>query len=178
MENLIVRITDETFGDVSKEFNNPRVRKGARGIICREDGKIAVFCKKNKNEYKLPGGGIDDGESPEEAFRREVKEEAGCEVKDIELLGITEELKSHDNFQQISYVFTAKVVLIKDELSLTQKEIDEGGCLLWMSPESALEEITKCASEIVASKYENLYHSKFINYRDREILKFFIGKKM
>lgn len=28
-----------------------------------------------KNEYKLPGGGIDKGENPEEAFKRETLEE-------------------------------------------------------------------------------------------------------
>ena len=174
METVIARITDETFGEESKEFNNPKIRKGARGIVQREDGKIAIFCKKNKNEYKLPGGGIDEGEEPEIAFRREVKEEAGCEITDIKLLGKTEELKSLDNFQQISYVFTARVTSIQENLNLTQKEIDEGGCLLWMTPEEALEKITNCAEQIVASQYENAYHSKFINYRDREILKYFL----
>ena len=150
METIIARITDETFGQKSQEFHNPRIRKGARGIVQREDGRIAVFCKKNKNEYKLPGGGIDEGEEPEAAFQREVREEAGCEVKDINFLGITEELKSLDNFQQISYVFTAKVTSIQENLNLTQKEIDEGGCLLWMTPEEALEKITNCSDEIVA----------------------------
>lgn len=176
MENIIVKITDETFGNASKEFMNPTIRKGARGIILKENGQIAIFYKKNKNEYKLPGGGIDDGEKPEDAFRREIMEETGCEIKNIRLIGITEELKSFDNFQQISYVFIAQVVAISNKLNLTQKEINEGGCLVWLTPEEALRKITECADEILASEYENLYHSKFINYRDREILKYFIEK--
>jgi ADP-ribose pyrophosphatase YjhB (NUDIX family) len=66
-------------------MNNSRLRLGARGIDIREDGKIAIFNKSNKNEYKLPGGGLEgEGEEePEEAFKREVLEEIGCEIEII-----------------------------------------------------------------------------------------------
>lgn len=66
-------------------MNNSRLRLGARGIAIREDGKIAIFNKSNKNEYKLPGGGLEgEGEEePEEAFKREVLEEIGCKIEII-----------------------------------------------------------------------------------------------
>ena len=66
-------------------MNNSRLRLGARGIAIREDGKIAIFNKSNKNEYKLPGGGLEgEGEEEtEEAFKREVLEEIGCEIEII-----------------------------------------------------------------------------------------------
>lgn len=66
-------------------MNNSRLRLGARGLAIREDGKIAIFNKSNKNEYKLPGGGLEgEGEEePEEAFKREVLEEIGCEIEII-----------------------------------------------------------------------------------------------
>lgn len=40
----------------SENNNNMTIRYGARGIVEGKDGKIAVIYKKNKNEYKLPGG--------------------------------------------------------------------------------------------------------------------------
>lgn len=172
--NVIIEITDEMFGKKSIPFNNPKIRYGARGIIEREDGYIAVFNKKKKNEYKLPGGGIDEGEAPEIAFKREALEETGCEVEDIQLLGITKELKSLDNFQQISYVFKSKVLKDTGLLQMTQKEKDEGGEIVWLSKEEALQRITNCGKELKESKYENIYHSRFINYRDKEILKYYI----
>ena len=70
--NTIIEITDEMFGQKSIPFNNPKVRYGARGIVKREDGHIAVFYKKAKNEYKLPGGGIDEKETPEQAFQSQI----------------------------------------------------------------------------------------------------------
>lgn len=61
--NVIAEITDEMFGLESVPFNNPKIRYGARGIVKRDDGRIAVFNKKVKNEYKLMGAVIDFGNS-------------------------------------------------------------------------------------------------------------------
>ena len=175
--NCIRVLVDEDFGLKSVEFNNPRIRKGARGIIINSDGKIAVFNKANKNEYKLPGGGIDEGENPEEAFKREALEETGCEIEIINSLGTIEEHKSLDNFKQTSYIFVAKVVNDTHKLNLTQKEKDEGAQLLWVDDTEALKLITDCYDKLKESKYENLYHSKFIALRDRYILEYYLNSK-
>ena len=175
--NCIRVLVDEDFGLKSVEFNNPRVRKGARGIIINSDGKIAVFNKASKNEYKLPGGGIDQGENQEEAFKREALEETGCEIEIINSLGTIEEHKSLDNFKQTSYIFVAKVVNDTHKLNLTQKEKDEGAQLLWVDDTEALKLITDCYDKLKESKYENLYHSKFIALRDRYILEYYLNSK-
>lgn len=155
-------LKDEDFGLESVEFNNPRVRYGARGIIIREDGKIAIFNKSNKNEYKLPGGGVDKGEDIKEDFKREALEETGCEIEIIKELGTIEEHKSLDNFKQISYLFVGKVLKDNNQLELTQKEKDEGAKLLWVDKEEGLKLITDCFEDLKESKYENLYHSNLL----------------
>lgn len=179
-EELICKITDQDIGETSVEMENPRIRLGARGIVIREDGKIAIFNKRNRNEYKLPGGGIEGEEEPEIAFKREVLEETGCEVEIIECLGTTEEYKSLNNFKQISYVFVGKVLKDTKQLNLTQKEKDEGAILLWETPEMGLELITRCYNELVTSKYESVYSAKFVVLRDRKILERYLelGEKI
>ena len=171
---VIAEITDDMFGIKPISFNNPKIRYGARGIVKKQDGTIAVFCKRAKNEYKLPGGGIEQEENAEEAFAREVLEEVGCEVNNILLLGITKELKSQENFQQISYAFSCNVKKDLKSVKMTQKEIDEGGAIIWLTPENALQKITECEDQLKASDYDNIYRTKFMNYRDREILKYYI----
>jgi len=171
---LIYKVTDADIGEKCVESQNPRVRLGARGIVIREDGKIAVFNKVNKNEYKLPGGGIEENENPEIAFEREVLEETGCEVEIIENMGTIEEHKTLDNFKQISYVFVGKVLKDTNQLHVTKKEKDEGAKLIWETPENALKLITNCFDNLIASKYESVYHTKFIVYRDRKILEKYI----
>lgn len=167
---LISKITDEDIGEKTVDMENSKLRLGARGIVIREDGKIAIFNKSNKNEYKLPGGGLEGKEKPEEAFKREVLEETGCEVEIIKSLGKIEEYKSLNNFKQISYVFVGKVLKDTRQLNVTQKEKDEGARLLWETPEKALELITECFDKLVASQYESIYSTKFIVMRDRKIL--------
>lgn len=88
--NLLFKLTDKDFGIKSQEMKNYNIRLAARGIVIREDGKIAIQNKKNKNEYKLVGGGMEEHEDSQIAFQREVLEEAGCEIEIIQQLGITE----------------------------------------------------------------------------------------
>ena len=171
----IGKITDEDFGLKVIPFDNPRKRIGARGIVFNEDNKIAILNKSLKNEYKLVGGGIKEDEDPTKAFKREVLEEAGCVVEIDDCLGTFEELKSEDNFKQTSYIYVAHVIEDRKELHLTQKEIDEGAKLLWLDIEDAMKFIKESEEKLVASDYENVYHTKFIVRRDYAILKYYLN---
>lgn len=51
--NLLFKLTDKDFEIEPQEMNNSRLRLASRGIVVREDGKIAIQNKQNKNEYKL-----------------------------------------------------------------------------------------------------------------------------
>lgn len=166
-------LKDEDFSLNSIPFNNPRIRLGARGIIINQANEIAIFNKKIKNEFKLIGGGIKTDETPEEAFQREALEECGCQVEIIDCLGTIEEHKSLDNFKQISYIFVAKVVKNTEVTNLTQKEKEEESRVLWLTLEHAIN-LVKCSeNNLQASKYENIYHSRFIVRRDYEILNYY-----
>ncbi len=172
MKNII--ITDADFGMQDTELVNPRTRLGARGIIQNEEGKIAIFNKQVKNEYKLPGGGIDEGEDPYIAFEREAIEETGCTLKGIQLVGQIEERQGKENFLQKSYIFISKVKENLGSLLLTEKEKEEGAVLHWLTPQEALSIMEGCIDNLQASTYDNVYRSKFMVKRDIEILKAFL----
>lgn len=55
--------------------------------------------------WSLPGGGIDRGEEPETAVRREVEEELGMTLGKVELLGVAEEQVSGSPHR--AYLFSA-----------------------------------------------------------------------
>ena len=158
--DVLFKLTDEDIGYEYHELENPELRLAARGIVVRDDGKIAVFNKSNKNEYKLPGGGMEEDENPEEAFKREVLEETGCIIEITHILGTTEEYKAQSNFKQISYIFVGKVIEDTLQVNFTKKEKDEGAKLIWETPEKALELITDCYDKLVDSDYENVYAIK------------------
>jgi len=62
-----------------------RRRPGVYAVILNGEGKFAAVGW--RNTFLLPGGGIDPGESPEEALTREVREECAHEVVIEKLLG-------------------------------------------------------------------------------------------
>ena len=130
-ENLICKITDEDIGEKSVNMMNPKLRLGARGIVIREDGKIAIFNKSNKNEYKLPGGGLEGEEKPEEAFKREILEETGCKVRLKNVLPVMS--KDIENTTLIIITFTTE--LLEENISFDEKEILD---VKWISKEELL----------------------------------------
>ncbi|MBR3199563.1 MAG: NUDIX hydrolase [Bacilli bacterium] len=170
-------ITDEDFGLKMKKITNPRIRFGARGIIINKNNEIGLLYKEKKKEYKLIGGGVKKGETYENAFIREAREEAGCLINIDKKIGIIKEIKTHDNFIQESEVFIAHVVRDKMKLELTEKEIGEGSKCIWVKIDKAIELIRNSEKEIIASKYDgekSIYHTMFIVRRDAEILKYYI----
>lgn len=173
----IVKITDKDFG-IEEKINNdtPIVRMGSRGIIVNDEGKIAVIYKKNKNEYKLPGGGIEDEENVKEAFKRECEEEIASQVEIINFLGTAEEYKSQENFKQLSFVFLGKKVMELNNTNFTEQEKNEGTSYLWLDKLDALEKMKYSLKNLKSSEYDNVYRTRFMVLRDIKILEYYINK--
>lgn len=172
--NLIAKITDENIGEISIEMNNPNTRIAVRTILLDENGNIGILHKTIKNEYKLVGGGVDEGENLEEALRRETLEESGCKIDIISYLGYIEELRSKKNFYQKSYIYVCKVIENTHHLDLTQKEKEEGAEICWLQPNEALEIMKTSFHKLKPSKYADLYATNFVVTRDISILKYYI----
>lgn len=173
-DKIIVNVNDKSLGLNDLKVNDEcKVRYGSRGIVIEQNGDIAIFNKRSKNEYKLPGGGIEEGENPMEAFMREIMEETGCEIEIIDYLGLAVEEKGQTNFKQISYVFVAKVLNNTNGLHLTEKEKDEDAIVMWVSLREALELVNGCINNLFGSKYDDLYRSLFMVKRDSEILNYY-----
>ncbi|MGR3468902.1 MAG: NUDIX domain-containing protein [Shimia sp.] len=64
------------YGEPVLRAHSYRLRPGAYGILAR-DGDLLLT---ETDEVQLPGGGIDAGESPSRALRREVMEETGWRI--------------------------------------------------------------------------------------------------
>lgn len=169
---LIGVVDDSDFGIENVSMNNPQTRVGARGIVCF-NGKIAVFNKVNKNEFKIPGGGVENDEELESAFKREVLEETGCEVDIVCKLGEFEERKTIENFKQTSHVFVANVTKQTEQLNLTEKEKIEGANLLWVDLDEAIKLVSGCLEELKPSKFDSVYRTKFMVLRDLKILLYY-----
>jgi ADP-ribose pyrophosphatase YjhB (NUDIX family) len=67
---------------------NSMFNLGAFAIIIDEDERVLLCHRIDYDLWNLPGGGVEDNESPWEAVVREVKEEVGLDVKAEKILGV------------------------------------------------------------------------------------------
>jgi len=58
-------------------------------VLRDSKGRILVLKRREPKVWELPGGGVEWGESPEKAVRREVLEETGLKIRNMKLLCTT-----------------------------------------------------------------------------------------
>ena len=65
----------------------PRYRPAVAGIFQRADGRILICERCDKaGAWQFAQGGVDDGESAEQAFRREMEEELSVRPEDYRII--------------------------------------------------------------------------------------------
>ncbi len=107
-----------------------------------------------KEDYKFPGGGIEEGETHFSALLREIREECGATIKGIAgKLGFIVEYKKardpgFDLFQMNSYYYFCSIEPVIKEQKLDCYEQELGLEPVWIAPEEAL----ACNLEILRSQ--------------------------
>jgi 8-oxo-dGTP diphosphatase len=145
-----------------------RYREAVRAVVFKES-QVALLYVAVDDSYKLPGGGVEPGETYPQALRREVLEEIGYEINNIRALGETLEYKDSEQERQRSFCFTATVVGIPNAPQLTDEEKALGFKTVWAASLAGAILLMENAHP------ENLY-ARFIRHRDLLILKAALAK--
>lgn len=148
----IAKITDkEVLGIDGLSHSQPRIT--ARAILKNRNGQYAVMYAEKFNLYSLPGGGVEDGESIDEAIQREIWEETGCNIISITPLGYVEENRAHCNYTQINHYFVLETDDIVFHQHLTENEIKNKTTVRWLSDIDMYHHIAAPAHETNQRKF-------------------------
>ena len=113
-------------------------RHAARTVLLDTDGQVAIIQAKKLGYYKIPGGGIEEGEDSEAAAKREAREESGCEVEILSSLGqIVTDLPGWE-MQDVSDGFLARAIGEKQVPTFEEHEIERGFDIGWYDLDEAI----------------------------------------
>lgn len=85
--------------------------------ILQRGSKVLMVRRKNEpfsGKLALPGGFVNEGETVEEAVKREVLEESSLEIEPIDILGVYSDPRRDPRKHVMSVVFVALVIDEKD----------------------------------------------------------------
>jgi molecular chaperone GrpE len=143
----------------NEEKKYPKVSVG--GLIINKNGK--TFLAKGKrwgNKYTIIGGKVEAGESLKDALAREMKEEAGIEVKILKEISCGEAIYHSEDKKNKHAIFVDYLCIYDggdDEINTNDEFTDE---YIWVDPIEALK-------LDLAPDVDNVI-KKYLDYRDNE----------
>lgn len=133
-------------------------RETSRAFLFNDKGEIAVAFSEKVNFYNIPGGGMDEGETPEQCLKREILEETGYDCEILAYLGYVLENRGQTDYSTRSNFFAAKITGKFKGIDLTERERELNTHILWVS-------VSKL-KELLFSENKNGYREEFQKRRN------------
>ena len=122
-------------------LSHPRFAVTAGAVITDTRGRVLLLKHRFRpgTGWGMPGGFIEEGEQPEEALRRELREEVSLEVENLDLF-MTRAFKRP---KQVEIIFTARAIGDPDQLNF---EIQKAA---WFSLDKLPNELPKDQAQLI-----------------------------
>ena len=83
---------------------------GAGAVLLNATHEIMILKPTYKDGWGLPGGAVENNESPLEGVIREIKEEIGLDIKEFDLMGIEYDHQQGERPENIQFTFFGGVL--------------------------------------------------------------------
>jgi len=119
--NELTKAMLEKFQDVKFDRNNyfskevyPTPNISVRTLVFNSKGEVLMVREAVDGGYSFPGGWCDLYESSSKTAEKEIMQEAGIKVKDMQLVGVLHQVPFRNNVSVPCYVVVYKAKAIKD----------------------------------------------------------------
>ncbi len=159
MRTLAVLNPEHISDEEAQSFEH---RVAARTVLFNDDGTIALLFVRADGYHKLPGGGVEAGETIRDGLVREVREEVGCGIAVGDEIGTVLEYCGGTKTLQESHTFFGTVAGDMGEPAFDAFERERGFELVWVTLDDA--------RELLRDEHPTAYNGRFIVARDLLIL--------
>lgn len=147
----------------------PWYRRTCRAVVVHE-GRMAFSHMVNRNQYVLPGGGFDPGETPQACAQRECMEELGLEIEPSEVVGIVREY--YDGILRYENLYlNAELTGLRGTPKRTDEEIGLGIEECWLDLQSIRTTLLQATTHLMPHEFQVEHVQRAIaNCHMRELL--------
>ncbi|MDX1607803.1 MAG: NUDIX hydrolase [Candidatus Spechtbacterales bacterium] len=104
--------------------NLHKVRSVSAALFFDEKGKILIVKPSYRDDWLVAGGHSEEGESPRQTCKREIKEELGLDIEPGKLLCIDYLVEPHPQKESFEFIFEGGV-LSREKIKNIELEEDE-----------------------------------------------------
>lgn len=83
----------------------PKKRMGTGALFLNDKDKILIVKPSYKDHWSIPGGVVDENESPRQACIREVKEELGLDISEVTFLCVAYVSAISEKIENLQFIF-------------------------------------------------------------------------
>ncbi|QQS60356.1 NUDIX hydrolase [Candidatus Falkowbacteria bacterium] len=139
------------------EYSNlPKKRMGSGIILLNEHNEILLTKSPYKDYWTVPGGSVDENESPRRACIREIKEEIGLDILDVRFMCVDYQNNSEKG-ESLQFLFYGGILTQQQihAITLQEEEISEYTFLPLLEAQKLLGKLLGIRIEKCLEAYKN-----------------------
>lgn len=149
---------EDIFWNYTKSNGDHTLRPTVKGIILDDQNNIALL--KARGHYLLPGGGVENNESGLDAIKREIMEEVGCNIDNIQEVGTSNQYRNKSMKHYEVLFYTAKVIGEKSTPTTTQEDEIKDVELFWFDKEKVCTLLKSQIEVMDENEYEFCFNAR------------------
>lgn len=151
---------EEYYNKLSKKIS------GSAVLFFNSQGELLIVKPDYKEGWLVPGGSIEEGESPLQCAIRETNEEIGLDISNLKLVGVYHSAAKEFSYDAIKFVFYGGI-LTNEQISQIQLQTSELEEYAFKSPDEAVPllspSLQKCLPECIKIIKEKSFGKIFLN---------------
>ncbi len=149
---------EDIFQNPIKAVGEYAVRPTVKAVVVDSKNNIALL--KTRGHYLLPGGGVENNEDKIDAIKREIMEELGCTIEDVNEFAISHQFRNKSMKHYEIFFFEARVLGVKGIPTTMQEDEKNKLEIFWYNKETVFNLLKSQADTVDENEYAFCFNAR------------------